>query len=78
MGATSKQGWYLFTFMVGFTLGPAGLLALGWPIALIGFGLMVAALAGFYSIKERVTPGSAILHSDHRAAPAESRAARSY
>jgi len=32
------------------------LLALGWPIALIGFGLMAAALAGFYSIKEPVKP----------------------
>ena len=32
MGATSAQGWYLFVFMVGFTLGPAGLLALGWPV----------------------------------------------
>jgi len=78
MGATSKQGWYLFTFMVGFTLGPAGLLALGWPIALIGFALMAAALAGFYSIKEPVRPGSATVRSAHRAAPAESPAARSY
>src|SRR5207244_8449637 len=24
MGATSAQGWYLFTFIVGFTLAPAG------------------------------------------------------
>ena len=61
MGATSQQGWYLFVFMVGFTLGPAGLVALGWPIALIGFGLMIAALAGFYSIKEPVRPGAATL-----------------
>ena len=61
MGATSKQGWYLFVFIVGFTLGPAGLVALGWPIALIGFGLMIAALAGFYSIKEPVRPGAATL-----------------
>jgi hypothetical protein len=78
MGATSKQGWYLFTFIVGFTLGPAGLLALGWPVALIGFGLMVAALAGFYSIKEPVTPGSVTVRSSHHAAPAESRAAKGY
>ena len=78
MGATSKQGWYLFTFMVGFTLGPAGLLALGWPIALIGFGLMVAALAGFYSIKEPVTPGPTAVRSGHRVARAESPAAKSY
>ena len=74
MGATSKQGWFLFTFMVGFTLGPAGLLALGWPIALIGFGLMAGALAGFYSIKEPVTPGRAGARG-HVVAPAEPRAA---
>jgi hypothetical protein len=42
MGATSAQGWYLFTFIVGFTLGPAGLAGLGW----------IVALAGFYRIKE--------------------------
>ena len=52
MGATSAQGWYLFIFIVGFTLGPAGLFALGWPIALIGFALIAVALAGFRSIKE--------------------------
>jgi hypothetical protein len=55
MGATAAQGWYLFLFIVGFTLGPAGLYALGWPIALVGFALMAGALAGFYSIKEPVT-----------------------
>jgi hypothetical protein len=74
MGATSKQGWYLFIFMVGFTLGPAGLLALGWPIALIGFGLMAAALAGFYSIREPVTSGPATARG-RAAAPPEPRAA---
>ena len=52
MGATSKQGWYLFLFIVGFTLGPAGLFALGWPIALLGFAMIAGALAGFHSIKE--------------------------
>ncbi len=61
MGATSKQGWYLFVFIVGFTLTPGGLVALGWPVALIGLALMVAALAGFYSIKEPVRPGAATL-----------------
>jgi hypothetical protein len=60
--------------MVGFVLGPAGLLALGWPIALIGFGLMVAALAGFYSIKEPVTPG-AVTARGRVAAPSEPRVA---
>jgi hypothetical protein len=72
MGATSMQGWYLFVFMVGFTLGPAGLLALGWPIALVGFGLMAAALAGFYSIKEPVGPDSATARRGHVAALGES------
>jgi hypothetical protein len=52
MGSTSAQGWYLFLFMVGFTLGPAGLFALGWPIALIGFALMAGALVGFRNTKE--------------------------
>jgi hypothetical protein len=79
MGATSKQGWYLFMFMVGFTIGPAGLVALGWPIALIGFGLMAAALAGFHSIKEPVMPGSATARRGHVPASAESpTAGRSY
>ena len=52
MGATSKQGWYLFLFLVGFTLGPAGIFALGWLVALIGFAMVGGALAGFYSIKQ--------------------------
>jgi hypothetical protein len=74
MGATSKQGWFLFTSMVGFILGPAGLLALGWPIALVGFALMAAALAGFYSIKEPVTSGPATARG-RVASPPEARAA---
>jgi len=40
MGATSAQGWYLFTFIVGFTLAPAGLFALGWPVAIVGLVLL--------------------------------------
>ena len=58
MGSTSTQGWYLFLFIVGFTLGPAGLFALGWPVALIGFALMAVALVGFRSIKEPATQDS--------------------
>jgi len=58
MGSTSTQGWYLFVFIVGFTLGPAGLFALGWPIALIGFGLVAVALVGFRSLKESTTQSS--------------------
>ena len=59
MGATSAQGWYLFIFILGFTLGPAGLFALGWPVALVGFALLAAAFAGFRSIKEPAASGRA-------------------
>ena len=59
MGATSSQGWYLFVFMVGFTLGPAGFLALGWPVALVGFALMAGALVGFRSVKKPAVDGPA-------------------
>ena len=52
MGSTSAQGWYLLAFLCGFTLGPAGLYALGWPVALVGFGLLGISFAGFRSIKE--------------------------
>jgi len=58
MGSNSQQGWYLFLFIVGFTLGPAGLFALGWPVAFIGFALLAAAFAGFRSIKEPAVPGN--------------------
>jgi hypothetical protein len=57
MGSTSAQGWYLLAFLCGFTLGPAGLYALGWPVALVGFGLLAIAFAGFRSIKELVPDG---------------------
>jgi len=40
MGSNSAQGWYLFTFIVGFTLGPAGLFGLGWLVAAVGFTLL--------------------------------------
>jgi hypothetical protein len=59
MGATSTQGWYLFTFIVGFTLAPAGLFALGWPVAIVGLVLLAVALGGFRSIKETKGPVSA-------------------
>ncbi len=52
MGATSAQGWYLFVFILGFTLGPAGLFALGWPVAIVGFALLGVSLVGFRGIKE--------------------------
>jgi hypothetical protein len=57
MGSTSAQGWYLFAFILGFTLGPAGLFALGWPVALIGFALLAVAFGGFRSIKEPAATG---------------------
>jgi hypothetical protein len=55
-------------FIVGFTLGPAGLFALGWPIALIGFALLVAALVGFRSLKEP-TIQSSVGEARKRVAP---------
>ena len=55
-GATAAQGWYLFLFLLGFTLGPAGLYGLGWPVSLIGFGMLAASFAGFRSIKEPPAP----------------------
>jgi hypothetical protein len=71
MGATSAQGWYLFVFIVGFTLGPAGLFALGWPIALIGFALIAVALVGFRSIKEPAPEAS--LRMENKPAPSVAR-----
>ena len=77
MGATSAQGWYLFLFLVGFTLGPAGLFELGWPVALIGFALLVASFVGLRSIRtptESVTPAE----SRRTVTPAPARTAKSY
>ncbi len=68
MGATSAQGWYLFVFLVGFTLGPAGLAGLGWPVAIAGFVMMAGALAGFRSIKEPEPTGAVSSHEPHGAA----------
>src|SRR5438128_8276524 len=59
MGSTSAQGWYLFAFLLGFTLAPAGLVALGWPVALLGFGLLAVAFGGFRSIKQPTASGRA-------------------
>ncbi len=57
MGSHAAQGWYLLLFILGFTLAPAGLFALGWPVALLGFALLVGALGGFLSIKEPAPSG---------------------
>lgn len=77
MGATSSQGWCLFVFMVGFVLGPAGLVVLGWPVALSGFALMALALGGFRRAKGRAVdwpPGA----ERTPVAPVGQRAAKSY
>jgi hypothetical protein len=66
MGSTSKQGWFLFAFIVGFTLGPAGLFGLGWLMALVGFAIMIGALVGFYSIKEKKPTTQNSLGLEHR------------
>jgi hypothetical protein len=78
MGATSLQGWYLFVFMVGFTLGPAGLFALGWPVAIVGFALMAAALVGFRSIRAPVIHGPANTTNARVTSAVEQHAAKSY
>jgi len=60
MGANSKQGWYLFLFLIGFTFVPAGLAYLGFLFALAGLACLVAAVVGFISIKplEHATPAA--------------------
>jgi len=59
MGSNSSQGWYLFTFLVGFTLGPAGMFALGWTVAVVGIALIVVAFVGLRTIKETANDGRA-------------------
>jgi hypothetical protein len=51
MGANSKQGWYLFIFLLGFTFLPAGLVYLGPIFSLIGLACLIASCVGFYQIK---------------------------
>jgi hypothetical protein len=51
MGANSKQGWYLFLFLVGFTFIPAGLVYLGVIFTLIGVAALIASIVGFIQIK---------------------------
>jgi len=74
MGSTSAQGWYLFTFLLGFTLTPAGLVALGWPVALLGFGLLAVSFGGFRSIKQPVN-GRTGTERQRMSAPVGARAA---
>jgi hypothetical protein len=77
MGATSAQGWYLFAFILGFTLAPAGLFALGWPVTLVGFALLAVAFGGFRSIKEPAATGRAGAERQRVPASAQARAASS-
>ncbi len=51
MGANSKQGWFLFLFMIGFTFLVAGLAYLGFVFGLAGLVCLIAALIGFHQIK---------------------------
>jgi hypothetical protein len=58
MGAHSKQGWYLFIFLLGFTFLPAGLVYLGPLFTLFGLACLVVSVVGFIQIKplEHMTP----------------------
>ncbi len=51
MGANSKQGWFLFLFLIGFTFLVAGLAYLGFIFALAGLVILIISLVGFYRIK---------------------------
>lgn len=51
MGAISKQGWFLFLFLIGFTFLVAGLAYLGAIFAIAGLAALIGSLVGFYSIK---------------------------
>jgi len=74
MGSTAAQGWYLFAFILGFTLAPAGLVALGWPVALVGFGLLALSFGGFRSIKQPTANGRAGAERQRVSAPVGARA----
>jgi hypothetical protein len=58
MGANSKQGWYLFIFLLGFTFLPAGLVYLGPLFTLFGLACLVVSVIGFIQIKplEQIMP----------------------
>jgi hypothetical protein len=51
MGANSKQGWFLFLFLIGFTFLTAGLAYLGFIFALGGLVCLIASLVGFHQIR---------------------------
>src|SRR5262249_38465004 len=77
MGSNSSQGWYLFIFIVGFTLGPAGVFALGWLVAVVGFALLLVSFVGFRSIQEGATNGRTRIEEEHKPA-LEAQAAKSF
>ena len=59
MAANRQQGGYLFEFLVGFTMFPAGLCVmsmdskgLGGLLAVVGLLLLVHSAYGFYKIKK--------------------------
>ena len=51
MGANSKQGWFLFLFLIGFTFLTAGLAYLGFIFALGGLVCLISSLVGFHQIR---------------------------
>jgi hypothetical protein len=51
MGANSKQGWYLFLFLIGFTFVPAGIVYLGFLFTVLGLACLIISLVGFYRIR---------------------------
>jgi membrane-bound ClpP family serine protease len=51
MGANSKQGWFLFLFLIGFTFLIAGLAYLGPLFTIFGILGLIGSLIGFYQIK---------------------------
>ncbi len=51
MGANSKQGWFLFMFLIGFTFLVAGFAYLGVVFALVGLAFLIASLVGLHQIK---------------------------
>jgi hypothetical protein len=54
MASHAKQGSYVVTTLVGFTAFPAGLMeggGLGILIAIVGAGLLVFSVVGFFRIK---------------------------
>lgn len=66
MAANRQQGGYLLEFLIGFTMFPAGLVAMsmgskavGGLVTVVGLLLLIHSLVGFYRIKKlEFTDGS--------------------